>query len=126
MRDRKILVIDGEHHIREMLKMAFGGAGFSVFSANCAEEALEILKKEPIRLMFIDLGLENMNGFELCETIRKDIPYAIIYALTGFAGKLGRHEITEAGFDGCLAKPITVVTLYKVIKKSFIRLDKLI
>ena len=55
--------------------------------------------------MFIDLGLETMNGFELCENIRKNNPDAIIYALTGYAGLFGPQEILEAGFDDYFAKP---------------------
>ncbi len=82
---RKILVVDDERTVREILEIAFDRAGYSVRSATCAEKALDILKKESIPLMFIDIGLEKMNGFELCEHIRKDSPRAIIYALTGYA-----------------------------------------
>lgn len=125
MKERKILIVDDEHVVREMLEMAFNRAGYSVRSATCAEEALDILSQEPIPLMFIDLGLEKMNGFELCENIRMNNPGAIIYALTGFAGLFGDYEISEAGFDGYFAKPVSVETLYEVIKKSFIKLDRL-
>ena len=125
MEERKILVVDDDRIILKTLIGAFGRAGYSVSSATSAEKALEILSQESIPLMFIDLGLEKMNGFELCEYIRKDTSHAIIYALTGYYGLFGNHEIDEAGFDGCLAKPVTVETLYKVAKESFYRLDKL-
>lgn len=124
MEEKTILVVDDERTVREMLEMAFDRAGYSVRLATSAEEALDILKQESIPLMFIDLGLEKMNGFELCEHIRKDSPDAIIYALTGYAGLFGEHEIAEAGFDGYFAKPVRVETLYQITKDSFEKLNR--
>ena len=124
MQQRTILVVDDERTVREMLKMAFDRAGYAVRSAASAEEALDILKQESIPLMFIDLGLEKMNGFELCEHIRKNSPDAIIYALTGYAGLFGEHEVAEAGFDGYLGKPVRVENLYQITKDSFEKLNK--
>ncbi len=124
MEEKTILVVDDERTVREMLEMAFDRAGYSVRLAISAEEALDILKQESIPLMFIDLGLEKMNGFELCEHIRKDSPDAIIYALTGYAGLFGEQEIAEAGFDGYFAKPVRVETLYQITKDSFEKLNR--
>lgn len=122
---RKILVVDDEPIILNMLDDAFSKVGYSVFLAANANEAFEILKQELIPLMIIDLGLEPMNGFELCENIRKDNPEAVIYALTGYAGLFGSHEILEAGFDDYLAKPISLNDLYQTVKEAFEKLDKL-
>jgi DNA-binding NtrC family response regulator len=123
MSQRKILIVDDEATIREMLEMAFGKAGYLVRLATGAEEALGILRKEYIPVMFIDLGLEKMNGFELCENIRKSNPEAIIYALTGYAGIFGPQEMLEAGFNDYFAKPISLKDIYQAVKKSFIKLE---
>jgi DNA-binding response OmpR family regulator len=123
MSERKILIVDDEASIREMLEMAFGKAGYLVRLAIGAEEALGILRKEYIPVMFIDLGLEKMNGFELCENIRKINPKAIIYALTGYAGIFGPQKMFEAGFDDYFAKPISLKDIYLAVKKSFIKLE---
>ena len=77
------IVVDDDASFRNMLEMAFNKAGYTICSTSNGEQAVEILKQESIPLMFIDLGLETMTGFELCERIRKDHPDAIIYALTG-------------------------------------------
>ena len=71
MIEHKILVVDDEAAIREMLTTAFTRAGYAAFTAVNGEQALEILKQESIPLMFIDLGLQTMTGFELCERIRQ-------------------------------------------------------
>jgi len=125
MNSRKILVVDDEASIRDMLKMAFNRAGYKVSTATCAEEALNILAQDPIPVIFIDLGLETMNGFELCERIRKDSPNSIIYALSGYAGLFDPRDFKEAGFDGYDSKPINIQNLYKVVKESFERIDQL-
>jgi len=55
--------------------------------------------------MFIDLGLESMNGFELCKNIRNNNPEAIIYALSGYTGLYEPQQFVEAGFD-CIFRTI--------------------
>ncbi len=123
--EKKILVIDDEDTIREILEKAFCKAGYCVRLATGAKEALEILRKEYIPVIFIDLGLEIMNGFELCGHIRKDSPSAFIYALTGYAALFSPHEIRGAGFDDYFSKPISINTLYKVAKDSFEKIQRL-
>ena len=123
MNERKILVVDDEPLILDMLDDAFSKVGYSVFLATNEDEAFEILKQESIPLMFIDLGLETMSGFELCGRIRKNDPEAIIYALTGYAGFFEPQEMLEAGFDDYFAKPISLKDLYRAVKESFEKLD---
>ena len=124
MKEKKILIIDDERAVREMLELAFTKVGYSVRSTSSAEEALEILRQESFPVMFIDLGLEKMNGFELCEIIRHDNPSAIIYAITGYAGLFGEHEFNAAGFDGCFGKPFRIGKIYEIAKESFDRLEQ--
>jgi CheY-like chemotaxis protein len=120
---RKILVVDDESIILDMLDDAFSKVGYSVYLASNAEEALEVLKQESIPLMFIDLDLGSINGFELCKNIRKDSPEAFIYALTGYTGFYKPQEFVEADFDGILNKPISLKDLYQTVKESFEKLD---
>ncbi len=125
MDEKKILVVDDEDMIREILEKAFCKAGYCVRLATGAKEALEILRKEYIPVIFIDLGLEIMNGFELCGHIRKDSPSALIYALSGYAELINLHDIREAGFDDYFSKPISIETLYKVAEDSFKKIRRL-
>jgi DNA-binding response OmpR family regulator len=122
MNEKKVLVVDDEAQIREMLETALSKAGYTVHPAPGAEEAFKIIAQEEIPVMFIDLGLEAMNGFELCENIRKSKPDAIIFALTGYAGLFGPQDILEAGFDDYFAKPIRLKDLYEATAKSFEKL----
>jgi DNA-binding response OmpR family regulator len=123
--EKKILIVDDEDTIRDVLDQAFSKAGYCVRLANGAEEALEILRNEYIPVIFIDLGLEMMNGFELCGIIRKDSPSAFIYALSGNAELFSPHKTRGAGFDDCFTKPVSLKTLYKVAKGSFEKIQRL-
>lgn len=120
---RKILVVDDETIILNLLEDALCKEGYSVYLAPNADAALEILKQETIPLMFIDLGLESMNGFELCKNIRKDNPEAIIYALTGYAGFYDPSQFLDAGFDHVFDKPIRLKDLYQLVEEAFEKLD---
>jgi len=122
---KKILIVDDEDTIRDVLETAFSKAGYCVCLATGAEEALEVLRKEYIPVIFIDLGLEILNGFELCGYIRKNSPSAFIYALTGFAALFSPHENRGAGFDDYFTKPVSLKTLYKVAKNSFEKIQRL-
>ena len=125
MNNKKILVVDDEAAIRNMLKMALSRVGYKVHAAAGAEEALEILEKEQIPVIFIDLILETMNGFDLCERIRKDRPDAILYALTGHAVLFGHQEFRKAGFNEYFTKPIEIEDLYKIVENSFEWIERL-
>ena len=125
MNDHKILIVDDEAAIRVMLDNAFRKVGYSVCTAASGEEALEILKHDHIPVMFLDLGLQTMSGFDLCEQIRKESPDVIIFALTGYGRLFGQREIPEAGFDDYFAKPVRIETLYRAASVAFKKLDQM-
>jgi DNA-binding response OmpR family regulator len=122
---KKILIVDDEDTIRELLEMAFCKAGYCVRLATSAEEALEVLQNEYIPVIFLDLGLKKMNGFELCGIIRKDNPSAFIYALSGNADLFRPPENRGAGFDDYFSKPVSLKALYKVAEDSFEKIQRL-
>jgi CheY-like chemotaxis protein len=126
MARNKILVVDDEDAIRELLEYSLGKAGYSVHSAASGEAALEILGRESIPVMFIDLGLDlgAMNGFELCEKIRKKHPHATIYALTGYATLFDPKEFQKAGFDNYFAKPIDIEAIYQALRDTFEKMNR--
>ena len=125
MNNKNILVVDKDAEVRDLLSNSFGSAGYGVHLAPDSEVALKVLEQESISVIFIDLGIEPLNGFELCEMIRKDRPEAIIYALTAYGKLFGPHEIREAGFDGYFAKPFVVERLNHVVRKAFEKIDQL-
>lgn len=119
-----ILVVDDEESVRRLLARIFGDAGFPVREAASAEDALSVLGREKIQVMFIDLQLPGMNGLDLCRRIRKDHPVACLFALTGFASVYDLVECREAGFDDYFVKPVDPAALVKAARDAFERLAR--
>lgn len=124
MSEKKILVVDDEKAIVNLLKQAFTRAGFSVVTAESAEAALTVLEQEEIFVMFLDLNLPGMNGIALCQRIKKDKPMAIVFAVTGYASLFELVDCREAGFEDYFKKPADIKTLVKVANDAFERLDR--
>jgi len=121
---KKILVVDDEVAVRDLLKDTFSIEGYDVRLAEGAETAFEILKGEDIEVIFLDLKLFGMNGIELCKQIRKDNPITIIFAMTGWAALYDIEECREAGFDDFFTKPVQTEMLLKAIEGAFERLNR--
>jgi DNA-binding NtrC family response regulator len=120
----KILVVDDEVSIRDLLKDTFNNAGYDVRLAEGAEQAFDILKEEDIKVIFLDLKLFGMNGIELCKQIKKNNPITIIFAMTGWAALYEIEECREAGFDDFFKKPTKTDILLKAVDDAFEKLDR--
>ena len=122
--ESRILVVDDEPLIQEVYETALSNAGYSVVTAGSGEEALRILKKEKINVMFLDLKMPGMDGLELCRKIRKSNPIACIYAVTGYASIFELADCREAGFDDYFNKPIDLKLLVKTAQDAFAKIDR--
>ena len=114
-----ILVVDDEEAIRYTYDLAISDAGYTVFYAECGEEAWEILGDEDINVIFLDLNLPDMSGIELCRQIRCVKPNAYILAITGYATHFDIAECYQAGFDDYLEKPVSLELLQTSTFKAF-------
>jgi CheY-like chemotaxis protein len=120
---RKILIVDDEKDVCDMLSEAFTLKGYEVVCAYNGEEALKTLTPE-IKVMFLDLKLPGgMNGLELCRRIRKDHPYASIYAMTGHSSLFELAVCRKAGFDDYFSKPTKLEMLYMATEQAFAKLE---
>ena len=120
----KILVVDDERSVIKLMENVFRKQGYDTRSAESAEEALEILETEKIHVMFLDLNLPGMNGVELCREIRKQLPMALIYAITGYASLFELSDCREAGFDDYFKKPVEIETLTRTAESAFQKLKR--
>jgi len=124
MNEKKILVVDDEVSILDMLKDAFSSAGYTVLTAESAENAIKIFRQESIMVMFLDLNLPGMSGMELCKLIRKQNQISIIYAFTGYSNFYGLLDCRAAGFDDFFVKPVKLDVLLKAAQEAFERLER--
>ena len=124
MEQKKILVVDDEVDILNLFKEAFESAGYNVWTAENAEDALNILKDQSIMVMFLDLKLPGMSGVELCKRIRVENRIGVIHALTGYSNFFGLLECRAAGFDDFFTKPVHIKVLLKAAEEAFEKLER--
>lgn len=119
MTEKKILVVDDEEDLRKLYTKIFPAEEYKVITAASAEEALTILQREKIYVMYLDLALPGMDGVHLCKKIRKDEPYAILAAVTGYSSMFQLADCREAGFDDYFAKPFKPAALLQFAAHAF-------
>jgi CheY-like chemotaxis protein len=124
MTEKKILVVDDEKQIRDLFEQAFSRAGYTVQAVESAEDALEVMKKAPISVLFLDLNLPGMNGIELCRQISKTWPMAISHAVTGYGSLFEFHDCREAGFEDYFTKPVNLSELLAAAEHAFKKLER--
>jgi CheY-like chemotaxis protein len=124
MNEKRILVVDDQPQIRQMFQRSLERAGYTVITAESAEQALEIMPENPCNVLFLDLDLPGMNGIDLCKIIRKQWPMAIIHAVTGYATLYQLSECREAGFEDYFTKPVKMAELRKAAELAFEKLER--
>jgi len=116
---KKILVVDDEKSIREITKIRLEKLGYDPECAQNGKEALEILDKEEIPLILMDIRLPDMDGPELCLRVKERKPETFIYAFSGHVTEDDFDQFEENGFDGLLCKPVTSEVLEQSVKGAF-------
>ena len=107
---RRILIIDDEADVREMLKVGFEEAGFEVMVASDGVSGLECYKQQTADLVITDILMPERDGLDLIQTLRVHDPSVKIIAISG-KGKSGDLDfLLEAELFGAvrtLAKPFS-------------------
>ncbi len=117
---KKILVVEDEPHIREMLAEMLEGQGFEVSMAENGEEALIWLREHQydVDLVITDVVMPKMDGVELYRLIKKEAPQVKILFISGYA----QHVLEKYGFEEghfhILKKPFTFKQLLDEIEKA--------
>lgn len=100
MRHNKVLIIDDEPELRNLIKRLLELEGFSILTAGNSAEALEILHKNEIDIVVSDVRLPDKSGLELLPIIKKQFPSIEIIILTAY-GRIedGVNAIKDGAFD---------------------------
>lgn len=121
---KKILFIDDDGIIRNMLKEFISNMGYTIKVVSNADEALSILKIEDFPLIITDLKMPGMDGVELCKKIREINQKSVIYALSGQLTVFDPENLSKIGFDGYLCKPVNFDYFQHAIIGAFDKLKR--
>ena len=117
----KILIIDDDKKLNRLLVTFLGEFGFNVLTATRPSFGLKILKKEAPDLVILDIMLPEMDGFQVCKTIRETHTVPIIM-LTARGETTDRIVGLELGADDYLSKPFEprelVARIHSVIRRA--------
>jgi signal transduction histidine kinase len=114
---KKILVIDDEEWLREMVRMALSQKGFDVVEAGNGAAGVEVARKVLPDLVLCDVNMEKMDGYLTLSCLRKEPTTAAIpfILMTGLADNAGMRHGMELGADDYLPKPFTLDALYAAV-----------
>lgn len=108
--DVKVLIVDDERDIIAFMKDSLQDQGYEVITASNGNEALDALVNQP-NIIILDVMMPGMNGFELCETIRKTVSCPIIF-LSAKDREEDRIKGLLVGGDDYLVKPFSMKELH--------------
>lgn len=117
-----ILVVDDEKEIRDLLEINLKSEGYIVFKASCGKEALEILNREEIDLVVLDIMMPDMDGLEVCKKLRENSNIPILM-LSAKSEDMDKIQGIMTGADDYICKPFKslelIVRIRALIRRSY-------
>ncbi len=104
---RKIAIIDDEYFILRLLSYILEEEGYACSVASDGEEGLRLIKREKPNLVFVDINMPKMDGYQVCREIRRDPNLENIYVitLTAMGQDVDQKASLEAGANEYMLKP---------------------
>ncbi len=126
MSSARILVVDDNPTNLKLVCEVLEFEGYEILKANDAEEALQIIKQRPPKLVLMDIALPGMDGLTLTRKLKaeektKDL---VIIALTAFAMKGDEQTARDAGCDDYITKPIDTHGLPALVAGHLLRVAR--
>lgn len=124
----KILIVDDEVHIRMLLEQTLEELeedfGIDILSAQNGEEGLALIKSQKPDVVFLDIMMPKLNGYEVCQRVKDDpsITDIGIVLLTAKGQEVDRRQGLELGASRYMTKPFDPDEVLKVAKE-LLRLD---
>lgn len=121
----KILIVDDEVDILEIVSYNLEVAGYKVYTATNGEEGIEIAKKKKPNLIILDVMMPGMDGIETCEKLRSipDLDNTLITFLTARGEDYSQMAGYDAGADDYITKPIKPKVLVSKVKSLLRRFN---
>ena len=103
-----MLVVDDEPAIRRFLRTSLDAQGYQVIEAEDGEQALEAMRRSPADVVILDLGLPDIDGFEVIRRLRDKGSTVPIIVLSSRTDERGKVEALDLGADDYVTKPFGI------------------
>ena len=116
MEDLKLLIVDDEPHIRMLLEQTLEDLedeDVELFMAANGQEAFDIIQEEKPQLVFLDVMMPKMNGFDVCQKVKKELNMDNIHIilLTAKGQEMDKEKGMAVGADEYMTKPFDPDTI---------------
>ncbi len=113
---KKILVVEDHKSVVYQLKQILQGDGYEVHVARTGREALELMARQHIDLVLLDLGLPDISGLQVCKSLRNNFPDLPIIILSVKSDEHDKVQALKLGADDYVSKPYYTGELLERIK----------
>ena len=121
MEKMKIMLVDDEERFLLTTSKLLTRKGFDVVTASSGEQCLEMLSREPVHVVILDVKMPGMDGLETLLEIKQRHPLVEVIMLTGHATVESAVEGLKSGATDYLMKPISVDDLITMAEAAFTR-----
>jgi len=120
--EARVLVVEDESRMRDLLVRALAGWGFAVASARSGEEALRLNDQDPFDIVILDLNLPGLDGMATLRKLRESVPHVQAIVLTGFASVEAARQAVHLDVVEFLTKPAHLGELEKALDRALRRM----
>ncbi|HSM11454.1 MAG TPA: response regulator [Lysobacter sp.] len=115
----RLMVVDDNTDVADVLCLLLEALGHTASVEHDATHAIERARRESPQMLFLDIGLPDLDGYELARRLRAmpETADAVLVAVTGYGQAGDRDRAHEAGFDHHLVKPVKLVDLRRLLDK---------
>ena len=117
----KILIVDDEHSMRDVLSIMLKRAGYAVTTAGDGEEGIAHINKDIYDLVITDLKMPKLGGLEVLKAVKEVSPETVVLVITAFASTDSAVEAMKRGAYDYLTKPFQVDEVQLIIRNALER-----
>lgn len=120
----RLLIADDEALVRDSLSSFLERKGYEVETVGSATDCIKIVQMRRFDLLFLDLSFGSDSGFEVLESIRKEIPDTFIFMLTAFDDPQTRSQAERLGADGFIGKTFDRALMHERVKMAVAEVER--
>ena len=118
----RILVVDDEVLIQNILRKILEKEGYQVRTATSGSEALKLMAAEPADIVISDVRMPEMDGFELLKQLKESYPASGVIMMTGFSDAYSIKDALLLGADEYVTKPFKSYEIALIVERTYWRM----
>lgn len=120
---RRLLIVDDDHGVRALMVDVLRREGYQVDDTSDGRRAIEMMAERPYEVVFSDIGMSPLDGWEVAREIKKIEPRTVIVMVSGWSSAIDERTLSEKNADLILGKPFAVRGLADSAREAFARRD---